>query len=301
VSSLLDRLAPDSRVAIIRLRSLGDCVLTTPAISLLKAFRPDLNIGVVVEDHFAAVFRGNPDVHSILSPSVGSIGRWGAALTLNLHGGSTSSQLTFAARSRWRAGFDHFRFRALYNVHIPRAQQILGVERKVHTAEHLASAMFYLGVPRRDIPQARLYAVGPSLPRPYVVIHPMASAPDKTWSADRFLSVAEQLSDDLEPIFISGPGEKLDIFKQFRCMSGADLEQVISLMAGATLFIGNDSGPAHMAAAFGVPVVVLFGSSDPVIWAPWKTESEVLTSNEGIAAITTEQVIAAAAKLMARV
>ena len=58
----------------------------------------------------------------------------------------------------------------------------------------------------------------------------------------------------------------------------APLAQVKSVMAGAQLFIGNDSGPAHIAAAFGVPVVVLFGPSDPVNWAPWRTEAQVLTN-----------------------
>ena len=57
-------------------------------------------------------------------------------------------------------------------------------------------------------------------------------------------------------------------------------------MAGAQLFIGNDSGPAHIAAAFGVPVVVLFGPSDPVNWAPWRTEAQVLTNPGAIGGIT---------------
>ena len=58
----LARLDPGSHVAIIRLRSLGDCVLSTPAIHLLKQARPDLKIAVVVEPRFAEVFEGNPDV-----------------------------------------------------------------------------------------------------------------------------------------------------------------------------------------------------------------------------------------------
>jgi len=56
------------------------------------------------------------------------------------------------------------------------------------------------------------------------------------------------------------------------------LSEVKRVMAGAQLFVGNDSGPAHVAAAFGVPVVVLFGPSDPVTWAPWRTEAQVLTA-----------------------
>ncbi len=54
-------------------------------------------------------------------------------------------------------------------------------------------------------------------------------------------------------------------------------------MSGASLFVGNDSGPAHMAAAFGVPVVVLFGPSNPVTWAPWRTAAQVMTAREDIA------------------
>jgi len=72
---VLDRLPSGARVAIIRLRSLGDCVLTTPALSLLKQARPDLKIAVVVEDPFVPVFAGNPDVDQILAPNASSLGR----------------------------------------------------------------------------------------------------------------------------------------------------------------------------------------------------------------------------------
>ena len=67
MESLLARLPARSRIAVIRLRSLGDCVLTTPALALLKAYRPDLRIRVVVEPRFAGVFEGNPDVDEISS------------------------------------------------------------------------------------------------------------------------------------------------------------------------------------------------------------------------------------------
>ena len=61
--------------------------------------------------------------------------------------------------------------------------------------------------------------------------------------------------------------------------------------------MGNDSGPAHMAAAFGMPVVVIFGESDPAIWGPWKTAGEVVTAPSGISGVTTSQVLDALARL----
>jgi len=297
---VLQRLSPGARVAVVRLRSLGDCVLTTPALSLLKQARPDLQVAVVVEEAFAPVYAGNPDVDRILPPRAAELSRWRPQLTLNLHGGGSSARLILAACSKWRAGFTHFRFQPIYNVRIPRAQEILNVDRKVHTAEHVASAMFFLGVPQREIPRARLFTVPRPRSRPYAVLHPMASAPDKTWPHSNFLAVAGYLEQNLglEPVFIAGPGENLDAFSRYTCLQGATLEQLKSLLAGAVLFVGNDSGPAHMAAAFNLPVVVLFGSSDPDIWRPWRTDSAVLMGMAGIGSIETSQVTEAISNLV---
>ncbi len=293
MTNVLDRLPSGARVAIIRLRSLGDCVLTTPALSLLKQARPDLRIAVVVEDRFRAIFEGNPDVEQILAPNAPSIARFHPQLALNLHGGATSVRMMLAAAPGIRAGFAHFRFQPMYNVRIPRAQQILGVDRKVHTAEHLASAMFYLGVPLGEIPRARLFAEPHTRTRPDAVLHPFASQADKTWPQENFLTLAKHLRDEagVEPVFISGPDEDLAEFRNYSCYQGAPLEDVKSLLAGATLFVGNDSGPAHIAAAFGRPVVVFFGSSDLENWRPWRTENAVLTSANGIASIPVSEAV----------
>ena len=64
--NVLDRLPPGSRIAVIRLRSLGDCVLTTPALSLLKLHRPDLKISVIVEPRFSEIFAANPDIDLVV-------------------------------------------------------------------------------------------------------------------------------------------------------------------------------------------------------------------------------------------
>jgi lipopolysaccharide heptosyltransferase III len=282
VDNLLDRLPSGARIAVIRLRSLGDCVLTTPAVALLKQFRPDLRVTVVVEPRFAPVFEGNPDIDQIHD------GFTRADLAINFHGGPRSIALTLA--SRFRSGFAHHRGSFLYSHRIPRAQEILGVERRVHTAEHLASAMFWLGVPQTEIPRARLSANPPKERGNYAVIHPFASAPDKTWPASRFVEVAKRLS-GLEPVFLAGPGDDTARFAGFRVLKNEPLARVKSLISGAALFIGNDSGPAHIAAAFGVPVVVIFGASDPVAWAPWRTEAHVLT---GLDRVSVDDVLSAA-------
>jgi len=308
--SALDGLDRGARVAIVRLRSMGDCVLTTPAIEILKSARPDLEIGVVVEDRFREIFEGNPAVSAILGPEYAAIFGWRPALCLNLHGGQRSMLLTAASRARMRAGFAHHRGAFVYNLPIPRAQQILGEERPVHTAEHLASAMFYLGCPARGIPRARLYAAPhpaephPAEPRRYAVFHPIATMDYKTWPRERFVRVAQHVRDvcGLEPVFIGAAGDDLDAFREFRVGSGKPLQEVMNLIAGAALFFGNDSGPAHIAAAYDVPLAVLFGRTEHAItWAPWRAAaSETLVSAQGIAGIAVDEAIAALNRLLGR-
>ena len=70
MDSVLECLPRGSRVAILRLRVLGDCVLTTPALDILKRFRPDLRLAVFVEDRFREIFEGNPDLAEILPPEL---------------------------------------------------------------------------------------------------------------------------------------------------------------------------------------------------------------------------------------
>jgi heptosyltransferase-3 len=290
----LQGLETGSRVAIIRLRSLGDCVLSTPAIHLLNAFRPDLEIRVVVEDRFAATF-GN----AALPPRASALRAFAPHLCLNLHGGTRSARLTLLSGARIRAGFGIFRPAWIYNTPIPTAQETMGIARRVHTAEHMASAMFYLGVPLAGIPRACVPAnPGRSKLAPegrYAVIHALAATPEKTWPSIGFLEIAQHLevSSGLQILFIGGPGEDLSAFGKYRAVSGAALEELARLMRDASFFVGNDSGPAHVAAAFGVPQVVIFGPSDAEIWAPWRTPSRVVKADGPIESIRARQVISA--------
>ncbi|MBI3696189.1 MAG: glycosyltransferase family 9 protein [Acidobacteria bacterium] len=282
---------------------MGDTVLTTPALALLHEARPDLEIFVAVERPWDRLLESNPALAGVIPFERG--GRWNALaavrrlhapLCVNLHGGSTSAWLTALAGARWRAGFGHFAFQAVYNVRIPRAQEILGraSDAPVHTAEHLASAVFYLGVGQREIPGARLFAGDPPARPPYAVLHAAASDITKQWPAARFAELARRLRREqgLEPLLLAGPGEDglLAGMKEFTTFDNLSLGEMMALLKGAELFVGNDSGPAHVAAAFGVPCVAIFGSSDSRVWYPWKTRRQVVESAGGIQAVEVEAV-----------
>jgi len=218
-------------------------------------------------------------------------------LCVNLHGGNRSQWITAFSGAKWRAGFAHHSMTLAYNFKIPRAQRILYVNRVVHTAEHLASAFFALGVPISDVPRAELSASDSPIQGRYAVFHPFASAPEKEWPAERFCEVARYLKLwNITPVFLVPPGVDPSPFRAHDVFQGT-LSQAKAVLSKASAFIGNDSGPAHIAAAFGVPSVVLFSTSNPAIWGPWRTESQIIVAPEGLQTVNVSRVITAVERL----
>src|SRR5579875_754232 len=130
--AVLDELREHARVCVIRLRSLGDCVLTTPALAMLKRYRPDLRVGIAVEDAFAAVLEGSPAVDEILKPSWRVIRKWRPDLCVNLHGGTRSQWMTALSGAKWRAGFAHHSTTIAYNLKIPYTQPNILLRHLLH-------------------------------------------------------------------------------------------------------------------------------------------------------------------------
>jgi ADP-heptose:LPS heptosyltransferase len=259
----------------------------------------------MVESRFRDLLEGNPAVEEILTPGEGAGLRKLLArlktirglrsrrftLCVNLHGGPTSRLFARWSAAPWRVGFAHYRGPSVYNILVPDARTILN-QPSLHTAEHQAAAFFYLGLPRKEIPRAQLFSgagqaawweaqrasMGIAPSQTYAIIHPSASYKTKEWAPEGFARIGEFLERQagVVPIYSCGPGESptLDAVEKasgarLRRLEGTSLAQFAAALAGARLFVGNDSGPAHMAAALARPVVVIFGSSSSPIWGPW--------------------------------
>lgn len=307
--TLLPDLPWRARILVIRLRSIGDIVLLTPALGLLRRWRPDVRVSVMVESRFRELLEGNPDIEELLEPGEGrgwkkissrlravrELRKRKFSLCVNLHGGPTSVFLVRSSGARWKAGFQHFRARRLYDFPIPDARALLG-QPTLHTAEHQAAAFFALGLPRAVVPAPRLFVTPEcaawwgekrsSLRLPqkqdYALLHPTALYATKQWAPENFERVGAWLEKEagLLPLYSCGPGEAavLEAVERgagapVRRLEGASLGQFAAALAEARLFVGNDSGPAHMAGALGRPSVVIFGSSSSTIWGPWPPPS----------------------------
>jgi heptosyltransferase-3 len=112
---------------------------------------------------------------------------------------------------------------------------------------------------------------------PFAVIHPAAAFATKQWAADKFGHLAEDLrSKGLAVIAITTANERPIIDEMNKntatpvgAFTDLTLPEITALLARARVFIGNDSGIAHIAAAVKTPSVVIFGSSNTAHWRPW--------------------------------
>jgi lipopolysaccharide heptosyltransferase III len=121
-----------------------------------------------------------------------------------------------------------------------------------------------------------------------VIIHPFASNPAKRWPLARYEELAALIEAEgkLSVKWCRGPEDDLP--------HGYFVENLYELGAGiatAAVFVGNDSGISHLAAAVGTPVVALFGNTDPRVWAPRGTHSTAICSLDSSAAEVYEQII----------
>jgi ADP-heptose:LPS heptosyltransferase len=98
---------------------------------------------------------------------------------------------------------------------------------------------------------------------PFAALHPFSGSPKKNWPIDRFKALETALQPALRVEWCAGPEEELHGAHRFQ-----QLAEVASWLARAAVYIGNDSGISHLAAACGVPVIAMFGPTDPRIWSP---------------------------------
>src|SRR6266446_8611545 len=128
------------RILIVRLRSIGDTVLTTPSLYALRRFLPQARIDVLLEDWVAPVLEGFEHVDNVIVLECGVAARIRVAreiraaqydVAYNLHGGTTATFLTRASGARHRVGFAHYQYRSLHN-HLAPSSLVLWGTAKAH-------------------------------------------------------------------------------------------------------------------------------------------------------------------------
>lgn len=331
---------------LLRLRSLGDAVLMTPVPTALKTWRPALHVAVLIEEPFAAAFRHHSAVDEVICIEpratlaerlhcVSRIRRSRFDLVFNLHSGSTAGLLAGLSGAALRVAYARARFAALCNVRVPPSESFLG-KKRVHTVWHQLTPLLHLGIPVPDAPRLELH-IDPAArqrvleqmeerglrPGDFIVMQPFSNWITKEWAPARFAELARRLVDLYRVPILTLPGppekERLERLLAFAgesivALPNVPVAEMMAWLEQCRLVVGNDSGPAHVAAALGKKNVVIFGSADPQVWRPWAGEHQLLLpdfpcipcagdrcyefdSPRCIESITVEQVLEAVARV----
>lgn len=294
-------------ILVIQFRYLGDMVLLSALFHNLHLHLPQARLAALTDDVYTDILRNVPDLDEIIpfprqrtrrGPLQRRLGTWfGLVRTLragrfdmviDVANTSTSRALVKLTGASLRVGyhpFAHEKRGTPYNV-IAEAFRL----EVPHFIDHYLQPLQALGLSvldRNPVLQARsedsevvarMLQTHGLEPHRFAVIHPGARVARKCWPAANFARVAEALegATGLRTVLVGGAGEQhlRDAIYAHGQVRPVDLVgrlsvgQLVALMSQARLFIGNDSGPMHIAAAAGIPVIALFGPSEARFWAP---------------------------------
>ncbi|MBA2340637.1 MAG: glycosyltransferase family 9 protein [Pyrinomonadaceae bacterium] len=280
---------------------------------------PEAQIDVLLEDWVAPLLDGYEDIDRTIAIDCNSLAsrlRVGRDLrrarydvAFNLHAGTTAALLMRASGAAYRIGYDHARLKHLHNIIAPPAHVLWGTEIKHTAARHLA-LLKWTGVPLRGrvpshlaVTEQAIQSVEAKLQdaaqrnalrfcatTEIALVHPAAAFASKCWATEKFARATEHFSaQGLMPVAVSAPNESKVLAALIKessvpilAVSDLSLPQVTALAARARIFLGNDSGIAHIAAAVRTPSVVIFGSSSPAQWSPWTDAPAEVVEAENI-------------------
>lgn len=293
------------RVLFIRLRAIGDTVLFTPTLETLKRWRPELEIDVLIEPLSAPVLHGNPHISHLFvikrsKPTpwrwieralvIAALRRRQYDLAIDLRGYPTSAVVMRQTGARHRMTFDECPLSHLATIRIPSPCEIWGEEPCVHNVQRQLAPLKWLGVPVEEIPPLRVF-IDPEadarvarrlgelkIDGRFALLHVGASNRWKRWDPARFARVNDYLHERHGlPSIVMASSKEAGIAAAVQqaathppsVCTDLTLPETMALIARATLLLGNDSGPSHIAVAVGTPAAAIYGPADPRIWGLW--------------------------------
>jgi heptosyltransferase III len=299
-----------SRILVIRGGAIGDFILTLPAIRLLRDSFPAAHLEILGYRHIAALAEMSGYANATRSIE------YAALSTFFNRDGDLAPDLIDYFSSFQQVVSYLFDPDEIFASNLRRAgvRNLIVGSAKITGQEHAARQL------ARPLERLALYLENPAafiLPneqrkvnRALIAIHPGSGSEAKNWPLDRFVELTRELlrSDEKRQLLLVGgeadeervtklvralPNERVSVIKPL------SLTKLASLLQNCALFIGHDSGISHLAAAVETPCLLLFGPTDPAIWAPANLQVRVLrVSSLTMTGIEVSQVVENAYELM---
>jgi ADP-heptose:LPS heptosyltransferase len=277
--------APEA-VLVLRFSSLGDVVLTAPAVEALHNAWPTTRILFAVKAELAPLVRNSPFVHEVLplerSDGVRSLAARAREVgaVLDLHGKVRSQLLRLLLRKPsvvWhkRDFADTVAVKLLrrpYHAKMRIADRYhAAVEALVGRPLPRGRLRYFLGPDEAERAARVLREAGVEPSRPRVALFPGATRNTKQWPVERFGELARRILGSGFQVVVGGSAAEAGLCREVVSLApgAADVSGRFALdvlggfLAGSAAFVGNDSGPMHVARALGVPTLAFFGPTDP--------------------------------------
>ncbi len=293
----------DSAILVVKLSAMGDIVHALPAAHRLKELLPHHRIHWVVASRWAPLLQGVTCVHKVIPLSRGMLpylktlrSLRGYQAAIDLQGLLKSAVLTAGSTAPLRTGLAPHHAREpvaslLYNQKVSPTKRHV-VEQLIEVVEEAARV---LGKAPDTTPNKPVFGLHPTeeeirwsesclstlgISPPFAVILPGTGWRTKTWTPDKFAVLANMISKKLSmpSLVVWGPGEEhlIPEGEGVFVAPPTGLREMISLLSRATVVVGGDTGPLHIAAALGVPVVGLYGPTLPERNGPYSEKAEVV-------------------------
>ncbi len=269
---------------------LGDCVMAIPAIRELKKKFPAAKIYIQAKKSVAVIYEWVEEIDEIL---VFPDGKGWQNLALKWQHSKTNKEYQFDLGVLFTNSFS-----TAFWLWMSKTKRIVGMNlsfrglfltdkitlsneiKKAHQAEWYLSLLRPLGVDATLSNPALSKIMGKDddflskFKKPFVIIAPgSAYGPAKDWLASHFAEVADKLIEEkgVEVIITGGENDKESASEIISICRNAitdptgktNMSEFLTLLSNAAAFVGNDSGASHCAAAFGIPTVAIFGSTEP--------------------------------------
>ncbi len=282
------------RILLIRFGSIGDVVLTTPAIRAVRGAFPDAYIAMLVGDRSADVISANPHLDEVIifrrEVKVFSETRRAAAMlrernfdiSVDMQRKFRSSLLAYRSRARLRVGY-HRPGGFLCTVKLPRSDrhivdQNLDLLKPLGISEADREPEIFLSDEDRDYANGVFQSQGLTEKSPIIGMFPGAGSPSKCWPVERFAAIGNLAAEEFNAqlMIFGGPGEAdiVDNVAQNMKTHAVLMKDIITLrQLGAMiekcdLFLSNDTGPMHISVAVKTTTIGLFGPGDHVRFHP---------------------------------
>lgn len=300
---------PSSRkILLIRLRRIGDIIMTTPAVAALKRALPHASLTYIVEEPYRCLVEGNPDIDKIflIPPRQGALSflslirrirREKFDTVIDFHCGPRASRIAWLTRATLKVGYEVKHKGFIYDIRVPRSRG----GAPIHSVENHLNLVRAAGIevnepwPRLTLPGPRkeeteridkLWANHRLHGAKVVVLHVGAGNEFRDWGAPNLGALAERLAGmPGVRVVLVGSGQDISRAQEVRkanppsilsLASELNLIELREVIGRATLFVGPDSGPMHIAATTATPIVALFGPTLPAHFSPWQARATLI-------------------------